>query len=65
MTATFTCRTCGHERDRLEEFPGRICVTCYEISQIGAPLPTAEEIVAMFSGGTVLRTQTSWQRRRG
>ena len=55
MTKTFTCRTCGHERDALEEFPGRICVTCYEISQIGAPLPTQQELLEMFTSPKILR----------
>jgi hypothetical protein len=52
---TFTCKTCGHETDRLEEFPGGICLGCYEISQIGAPMPTQQELLAMFTSPKIFR----------
>lgn len=46
---TFTCKTCRQKTDRLEEFPGGICLGCYEISQIGAPMPTQQELLEMFT----------------
>jgi hypothetical protein len=53
--STFDCKTCGKTTDLLEEFPGRICLACYEISQIGAPLPSQQELLAMFTSPKMLR----------
>jgi len=54
---TLTCTACRAEFHWLEEFPGRICLACYARTQEGQPLPTAEELVAMW-GGPVRKGRT-------
>ena len=49
---TIICKTCRAEIDPLDEFPGHLCPSCYEIDQIGRPLPTQQELLAMFTSPT-------------
>jgi hypothetical protein len=44
------CATCGNETDRLELFPGDVCLTCWANSPEGRRMPTANELVAMWGG---------------
>lgn len=48
--ATFTCATCGNERDELERFPGRLCVDCWAQTPKGRYVPTADELTRMWGG---------------
>lgn len=48
--ANKNCATCANEITPLEEFPGGICVDCYAIEFDKRPMPTAEDITAMFRG---------------
>jgi hypothetical protein len=47
---TIICTGCRCEVHPLEVFPGPLCLTCYEKKMEGTPLPTAEEITAMWKG---------------
>jgi len=49
MTAE-TCASCQSPVDRLEAFPGGLCLTCWADSPEGRRMPTAEELVAMWGG---------------
>lgn len=49
MTTT-TCTTCSKVIDRLEEFPGGLCLQCWADSPEGRYMPTAEELTAMWGG---------------
>jgi hypothetical protein len=51
----FICTVCHCEVHPLEVFPGPLCLACYAVTQEGAPMPTAEEIVAMWGGPTAGR----------
>ena len=42
------CTTCRQPVDPLAVFPGGVCLTCWEKS--APPMPTAEELVAMWGG---------------
>jgi hypothetical protein len=44
------CATCGNKTDRLELFPGDVCLTCWADSPEGRRMPTASELVAMWGG---------------
>jgi hypothetical protein len=46
-----TCTTCGTDTDKLEIFPGDVCLTCWADSPEGRRMPTAEELVSMWGGG--------------
>lgn len=48
--AAIICVTCHNEVHPLEVFPGPLCLTCYAKTQEDAPMPTADEIVAMWGG---------------
>jgi hypothetical protein len=50
-----TCKTCGNDVDPLELFPGPLCLACYEISQIGVPMPTQQELLEMFRSPKMFR----------
>lgn len=54
--STLACKTCKGEIDPLAVFPGPLCLTCYAQTQEDVPMPTAEEVVAMW-GGPVRRTR--------
>ena len=43
-----TCSNCKASVHKLEVFPGEICLKCYELEQLGKPLPTAGELRAMW-----------------
>jgi len=43
-----TCTSCKASVDKLEVFPGELCLKCYELEQLGKPLPTASELRAMW-----------------
>lgn len=53
------CATCGTTIDRLEAFPGDICVTCYAQTPAGQAPVTADQLTAMW-GGPVQKTIT-WE----
>lgn len=44
------CTTCGTDTDRLEIFPGDVCITCWAASPAGRYLPTSDELIAMWGG---------------
>lgn len=48
--ATATCTTCARQVDRLELFPGDVCLPCWAASPAGQYVPTAEELTAMWGG---------------
>lgn len=54
-----TCATCGTTIDRLEAFPGDICVTCYAQTPEGQAPITADQLTAMW-GGPVQKT-INWE----
>jgi len=45
---TTTCKTCKTEIDRLEAFPGNVCLTCWAASPAGRYIPTAHELSTAF-----------------
>ena len=45
-----TCTGCGREIDRLEAFPGDVCLPCWAASEEGQKMPTAEELAEMWKG---------------
>ena len=45
-----TCADCLTPLERIDAFPGRLCLDCYAESQRNKPLPTAAEIVNMWGG---------------
>lgn len=44
------CKQCNREIDRLEVFPGPLCLECYAKSPEGRRMPTAAELVGMWGG---------------
>lgn len=44
------CKSCSKAIDRLEEFPGGICVDCYATSPAGQAPISSDELVAMWGG---------------
>jgi hypothetical protein len=44
------CAGCIADVHISDVFPGVLCVTCYEKKMNGIPLPTVDEIVAMWGG---------------
>ena len=53
------CKSCSKAIDRLEEFPGGICVDCYAASLAGQAPITAEQLTALW-GGPVTKT-INWE----
>jgi hypothetical protein len=53
------CKSCATKIDKLEAFPGSICVTCYAATPEGQTPVTAEQLVSMW-GGPVTKTIT-WE----
>jgi hypothetical protein len=45
-----TCTKCGHDVDRLEIFPGGVCLACWSVSPEGRRMWSADELVAAFGG---------------
>lgn len=45
-----TCKGCTKVHDRLESFPGNLCLECWADSPEGRRMPTADELVAMWGG---------------
>lgn len=45
-----TCTTCDTPTDRLEIFPGDVCLTCWADSPQGRRMVSAEELVQMWGG---------------
>jgi ribosomal protein L40E len=43
------CNGCGKATDKLEIFPKQLCLDCYAESPEGKRMPTAEELVRMWS----------------
>ncbi len=56
MTAvsTFTCRRCHKQADLLEEFPGRVCLDCRAQQKDSRPLPTAAEVVGVWTDSKMI-----------
>lgn len=54
--ATMECKSCGRTIDKLEEFPGGVCVDCYANTPEGRRMPTADEVTAMWGGRPAKRT---------
>jgi len=53
---TFKCYQCGEVKDELEEFPGGICLDCYEVATMAlTPAELHRNITAAFHGGGILR----------
>lgn len=44
------CVSCGHEVDRLEVFPGGVCLACWSVSPEGRRMVSADELVRMWGG---------------
>lgn len=42
------CKTCDSPTDKMELFPGGVCLKCYEKSPAGRYLPTAGELARMW-----------------
>jgi hypothetical protein len=53
--ATFTCKRCHRSADLLEEFPGRVCLDCWAQLHNDDPLPTAEDVTALWTDPKILR----------
>ena len=45
-----TCVACGSVVDRLDVFPGGVCLPCWAVSPEGRRMPTAGELVRMWGG---------------
>jgi len=48
-----TCKDCGKTVAPLDVFPGPLCMDCYAAAFDAKPLPSAQEIAAMWGGGYV------------
>lgn len=48
MSETTKCKSCQVETDRLDLFPGDVCLACWAKSPEGRHLPTADELRQMF-----------------
>jgi len=48
VTDALTCTRCGAKHDRLTSFPGTVCLDCW--AAIPHPMPTGDELVAMWGG---------------
>lgn len=46
------CTRCGSDVDPLEVFPGGVCLPCWAVSPEGRRMPTADELVTMWGGGS-------------
>lgn len=44
-----TCTNCTQPVDPLEVFPNNLCLTCYADTPAGKRMPTAEELIKMWS----------------
>ena len=44
------CRKCSTPTDRLELFPGGVCLNCWAQSPEGHRMPTADEVTRMWGG---------------
>jgi len=46
------CAGCGAGVDRLDVFPGGVCLSCWAVSPEGRRMPTADELTDMWGGGS-------------
>jgi hypothetical protein len=44
-----TCTKCAAKIDKLEVFPGTVCLPCWAASPAGQKVPTAEEVISFWT----------------
>jgi hypothetical protein len=50
MGKILECKGCAKVMQPMDQFPGGVCVDCWEKAQENEPMPTAQDLVRMRGG---------------